>query len=62
MSDYVGHLPILSIIIPLFAGALMVLLKEKNRGLNTFISFASVVAQILVAVNLLIYISSYIEG
>lgn len=62
MSDYVGHLPILSIIIPLFAGALMVLLKEKNRGLNTFISFASVVAQILVAVNLLIYTSSYLEG
>jgi multicomponent K+:H+ antiporter subunit D len=61
MIDYIGHLPILSVIIPLFAGALMVVTKEKRRGLNTFISFASVLAQLLVAACLLIYTSSYLE-
>lgn len=61
MSDYVVHLPILSIIIPLFAGGLMILLKEKRRGLNTFISFASIFAQLAVATNLLLYTSGFLE-
>lgn len=61
MSDYVAHLPILSIIIPLIAGGLMILIKEKRRGLNSFISFASVFAQLLVAINLLMYTSGFLE-
>ena len=62
MSDFAVHLPILSIIIPLLAGGLMVLLKEKRRGLNTFISFASVVGQLAVAVNLLFYTSGFLDS
>ena len=45
MNDYVGHFPILLIIIPLFAGALIILLKEKRRELNTLISLVSELAQ-----------------
>lgn len=62
MSNYVVHLPILSIIIPLIAGGLMVLFKEKRRSLNTFISFASIFAQLFVAVNLLLYTSGFLES
>ena len=61
MNDYVGHFPILLIIIPLFAGALIILLKEKRRELNTLISFVSVLAQLFIYINLLIYTSSYLE-
>lgn len=61
MNDYVGHFPILLIIIPLFAGALIILLKEKRRELNTLISFVSVLAQLFISINLLIYTSSYLE-
>ena len=61
MSSFLMHLPILPIIIPLFAGGLMILLKEKRRKLNTFISFASVLAQLAVAVELLLYTSSFLE-
>ena len=61
MSSFLMHLPILPIIIPLFAGGLMILLKEKRRSLNTFISFASVLAQLAVAIELLLYTSSFLE-
>ena len=62
MSDFVGHLPILSVIVPLFAGGLMVMLKEKRRTLNTFISFASIIVQLFVALSLLVYTSGYLES
>ncbi|WP_432787210.1 Na(+)/H(+) antiporter subunit D [Oligella sp. MSHR50489EDL] len=61
MSHFVVHLPILPIIIPLLAGGLMILLKEKRRALNTFISFASVLAQLAVALELLLYTSGFSE-
>ena len=61
MNGYVGHFPILLIIIPLFAGSLIILLKEKRRELNTLISFVSVLAQLFISINLLIYTSSYLE-
>lgn len=61
MSSYAGHLPILSVIVPLFAGGLMILLKQKRRTVNTFISYASILIQLFVAISLLIYSSNYLE-
>lgn len=62
MSQLALHLPILPVIIPLIAGGIMVLLKEKRRGLNTAISFASVFAQLFIAVTLLGLTSNFFDG
>ncbi|WP_028358097.1 monovalent cation/H+ antiporter subunit D [Brackiella oedipodis] len=49
MSFLLNHLPVLPILIPMLAGALMLLLKEKRRTINTLLSFGSFAAQALVA-------------
>ncbi|MGE4125544.1 MAG: monovalent cation/H+ antiporter subunit D [Pusillimonas sp.] len=53
MIDWLAHLPILPVVIPLFAGGLLILVKESRRRLRLAIAFASVVAQLLIAIQLL---------
>ena len=53
MIDWLAHLPILPVVIPLFAGGLLVLVKDSHRRLRLGIAFASVLLQLLVAVKLL---------
>lgn len=53
MNSWVQQLPILSVAIPLLAGAVMVLLADADRRLRASISLLSVLAQFAVAVALL---------
>jgi len=55
--DWSAHLPVLPIIIPLLAGACQLLLKDSRRRVRIGISLASVLAQLLVAVELLLITS-----
>ncbi|MBC2768314.1 monovalent cation/H+ antiporter subunit D [Pusillimonas minor] len=53
MIDWMVHLPILPVVIPLFAGGLLILIKDSHRRLRLAIAFASVLLQLFVAVKLL---------
>lgn len=53
MTDWLAHLPILPVIIPLFAGGLLMLVKDIHRRLRLGIAFTSVVLQLGVAIELL---------
>ena len=53
MTDWLVHLPILPVIIPLFAGGLLILVKDSHRRLRLGIAFTSVVLQLGVAIQLL---------
>ncbi len=61
MIDWSAHLPVLPIVIPLLAGAVQLLLKDAHRRVRIGISFASVLAQLLVAIELL-FITSGIQA
>jgi multicomponent K+:H+ antiporter subunit D len=50
---WLQHLPILPIVIPLAAGAAMLLLKESNRAARLALALASTLAQLAAAVALL---------
>lgn len=58
---WIEHLPLLSIITPMFAGALMVLLKEERRRMNRFIGLVSAAAQLVTAIFLMAAVSNQIE-
>ncbi len=47
------HLPILPVLVPLLAGAVMLLLRESQRGLREVLGGASVLIQLICAVTLL---------
>lgn len=51
------HLPILPVVIPLLAGAFILLIKDQNRPYKIAISVVSIVLQILVTLNLLQIVS-----
>ena len=53
MIDWMVHLPILPVVIPLLAGGLLILIKESHRRLRLTIAFASVLLQLFVAIKLL---------
>lgn len=53
MIDWMVHLPILPVVIPLLAGALLIIVKESHRRVRLTLAFASVVAQLLIAIKLL---------
>jgi len=53
MTALLDHLPILPIAIPLFAGAVMLLLTESRRTLRNSLALGSLVAQLAVALALL---------
>ena len=52
MNAWMTHLPVLPIAIPLLTGALLVLLKESRRKTRLALSVLSVLAQLVVAVQL----------
>jgi len=54
VNGWLQHLPMLPIVTPLMAGALLVLLKESRRKTRLALSFASVLFQIFVAYQLLL--------
>ncbi|NEN75124.1 monovalent cation/H+ antiporter subunit D [Pelistega sp. NLN82] len=58
----IDHLPIFSIAIPMFVGVLMVFLKDKRRKLNKSIGLLSTVAQLTIAVILMLGVSGKLEG
>ncbi len=53
MSGLIPHLPILPVILPLLAGALMLLFAEARRGTRAVIALVSTLLQVAVAVALL---------
>lgn len=61
-ADWIRHLPILPIVIPLAAGAVMLLLRESDRTPRVAIALASVLAQLVVAVALLCLTAGAIPG
>lgn len=62
MNAWLDQLAIFSIAIPLLAGALMVLLKEKRRHLVTFVGIVSALLQLAVAFTLLLASSGIITN
>ena len=58
MSNWSQHLPILPVIIPLLAGALMLLLDDAHRRGRTAIALLATSAQLAVAILLLLKVSS----
>ena len=57
MKGLITHLPVLPIVIPLVAGAVLLLLPDEHRMLRRVIAFSSLVAQ-LAAAAVLLYLST----
>jgi multicomponent K+:H+ antiporter subunit D len=55
MSALLAHLPVLPVILPLFAGALLLLIPDQHRGWRSAIAVVSVLLQLAVAATLLVY-------
>ncbi|MGH8168460.1 MAG: monovalent cation/H+ antiporter subunit D, partial [Woeseiaceae bacterium] len=53
MSGLLQHLPVLPVVVPLVAGALMLLLKEAQRSARVTIALTSMFVQLVTAVSLL---------
>ncbi|MCK0508680.1 monovalent cation/H+ antiporter subunit D [Aromatoleum anaerobium] len=53
MSGWLQHLPILPVVLPLFAGAAMLLFGETQRRARTILALTATLAQLVVAVTLL---------
>lgn len=53
MNDWLRHLPILPILLPLCTGALLLLFSETRRGWRAAIALGATVLQLLIAVALL---------
>lgn len=51
--QWLPHLPILPILIPLFTSGILLLLKDSRRKVRLALSFASMFVQLIVAANLL---------
>lgn len=62
MNPWLLHLPILPVAIPLIAGAVMLLLRDTQRHARLTISFASIAAQMTVALLLLGMVTGHIDN
>ena len=60
MSAWMQHFPILPVVIPLFCGALMLVVRDGNRRGRLTLGFLSIVAQLGVAIALLAMSAGYI--
>lgn len=56
-----NNLPVFSIAIPMFTGALMVYLKDKRRHFNKALGILSALAQLVVAILLMIGVTGQLE-
>ncbi|HLV28648.1 MAG TPA: monovalent cation/H+ antiporter subunit D [Burkholderiaceae bacterium] len=60
MSAWMQHFPILPVVIPLFCGALMLVVRDGNRRGRVTLGFLSIVAQLGVAISLLAMSAGFI--
>ncbi|MEB2399309.1 MAG: monovalent cation/H+ antiporter subunit D [Alcaligenaceae bacterium] len=60
MTEWLKHLPILPVAVPLLAGAAMLLLNDSHRRARLALSSLSILAQIVLAVTLLRMTAGYI--
>ncbi len=58
----IDHFPLLSIAIPMSAGALIVFLKEKRRKINKLIALFSSVAQLIIGITLMLAVSGSLSS
>ncbi|NLY64434.1 MAG: monovalent cation/H+ antiporter subunit D [Alcaligenaceae bacterium] len=62
MMGLLDHLPILPVVVPMIAGAIMLVLKDSRRNTLTGLAFLSVFIQFAVAVTLLYITAGKIES
>ena len=62
MNEWLKHLPILPVAVPLIVGALMLLLNDTQRRARLTLGFVSIVAQIYFAITLLGLAAGYIPS
>ncbi len=62
MNEWLQHLPILPVAVPLMAGALMLLLSDSHRRARLTLSFISIAAQIYCAITLFCLSAGYIPS
>ena len=62
MSALLAHLPVLPVVVPLAAGALMLLLRERHRRTRVTIALTSAAVQLGVAVTLLVLSTGLVGG
>ncbi|MBB5217296.1 monovalent cation/H+ antiporter subunit D [Parapusillimonas granuli] len=60
MTEWLKHLPILPVAVPLLAGAAMLLLNDSHRRARLALSSLSILAQIVLAITLLRMTAGYI--
>ncbi len=60
MSAWMQHFPILPVVIPLFCGALMLVVRDGNRRGRVTLGFLSIVTQLGVAISLLAMSAGFI--
>ena len=59
MNVLLAHFPILPVVIPLIAGGMLIVIKDTHRHFRLALSFASLVLQLIVAIQLLFITSGY---
>lgn len=62
MTGWMQHIPILPVVIPLIAGALILVTRDGNRRGRVTIAFLSIVAQLAVAITLLCMTAGYLPS
>ncbi len=62
MTMFWENLPVFSILIPMFAGTMMVFLKEKRRQLNKTLGVLSAIAQLAIAVLLMLGVTGQLAS
>ena len=62
MTGWLQHLPIFPVVLPMMAGALMLMLRDSNRKTRIAIGFVSIVGQFVSAVMLLLYSGGYLTS
>ena len=57
MSAWLQHLPVMPIVVPMLAGAILLLFPESQRGRRVAISAIAILIQLVVA-SLLMYLTT----
>ncbi len=60
MNALLEHLPVLPIVVPLVAGAVMLFLQEQQRSLRVTIALVSALVQLAVAITLLVLTTGFL--
>ena len=62
MNQWFQHFPILPVAVPLLAGAAMLMLRDARRRTRLALGFASLVAQLAIAIVLLCLTAGFIPS